>query len=110
MGNAIRAVELHKQTFGATREKVVSHLRSCGFSFSTATELADQWLVQGDFLLESITGSFDYIFGNPPYIRQELIPEALLAEYRHRFSTLYDRADLYVPFIERSLRSRKYVK
>lgn len=103
LGNAIRAVELHKQTFDATREKVVSHLQSCGFSFSTATELADQWLVQGDFLLESITGSFDYIVGNPPYIRQELIPEALLAEYRHRFSTLYDRADIYVPFIERSL-------
>jgi len=103
LSNAIRAVELHKQTFDATREKVVSHLRSCGFPFSTATELADQWLVQGDFLLESITGSFNYIVGNPPYIRQELIPEALLAEYRHRFSTLYDRSDLYVPFIERSL-------
>jgi methylase of polypeptide subunit release factors len=43
------------------------------------------------------------VIGNPPYVRQELIPEALLTEYRARFETLYDRADLYVPFIERSL-------
>jgi hypothetical protein len=28
----------------------------------------------------------------------------LLREYRRRFPTLYDRADLYIPFIERSLR------
>ena len=32
-----------------------------------------------------------------------MIPAALLREYRRRFLTLYDRADLYVPFIERSL-------
>jgi len=26
-----------------------------------------------------------------------------MTEYRSRFATLYDRADLYVPFIEKSL-------
>ena len=41
--------------------------------------------------------------GNPPYVRQELIPAGVLAEYRARYQTLYDRADLYVPFIEASL-------
>ena len=34
---------------------------------------------------------------------REMIPGPLLAEYRDRYVTLYDRADLYVPFIERSL-------
>jgi hypothetical protein len=38
-------------------------------------------------------------------VRQELIEDALLAEYRLRYRTLYDRADIYIPFIERSLRS-----
>ena len=33
-----------------------------------------------------------------------MIPAVLLAEYRHRFDTLYDRADLYIPFIEKSLK------
>jgi hypothetical protein len=27
----------------------------------------------------------------------------LLAEYRRRYATIYDRADLYVPFFERGL-------
>nr|WP_254606343.1 Eco57I restriction-modification methylase domain-containing protein [Sphingomonas bacterium] len=43
------------------------------------------------------------VVGNPPYVRQELIPDALMAEYRARYRTIYDRADIYVPFIERSL-------
>jgi AcrR family transcriptional regulator len=43
------------------------------------------------------------VIGNPPYVRQELIPDVLMAEYRRRFATIYDRADIYVPFIERSL-------
>ena len=45
--------------------------------------------------------------GNPPYVRQELIPAEMLAEYRQRYATLYDRADLYVPFMERSLQLLK---
>ena len=48
-------------------------------------------------------GVFDVVVGNPPYVRQERIPEALIAEYRARYQTIYDRADIYVPFIERSL-------
>ena len=43
--------------------------------------------------------------GNPPYVRQELIPDVLLSAYRSRYTTIYDRADLYIPFIERSLRA-----
>jgi hypothetical protein len=43
------------------------------------------------------------VIGNPPYVRQELIPDALMAEYRARYHTIYDRADLYIPFIECSL-------
>jgi hypothetical protein len=59
--------------------------------------------VPGDFLLAPLDGQFDFAVGNPPYVRQELIPASLLAEYRRRYPTMYDRADLYIPFIERSL-------
>lgn len=103
IAGCIRAVELHRATFERGREKVLNLLSGAGFSLIDALELADAWLVQGDFLLEPLSGSFDFVVGNPPYVRQELIPAALLQEYRRRFSTLYDRADLYVPFIERSL-------
>lgn len=100
----IRAVELHRDTFEATRFKLIERLVIESFSNSEAVALADGWLIQGDFLLTPFDRKFDFVVGNPPYVRQELIPSALLHEYRRRFSTLFDRADLYIPFIERSLK------
>lgn len=99
----IRAVELHGATFSQTRQKILDLLAQEGFSTAEAGQLAAAWLIEGDFLLASLPAHFDFVVGNPPYVRQELIPGVLLSEYRRRFATLYDRADLYVPFIERSL-------
>jgi hypothetical protein len=78
-------------------------LRSFGISEHNASALCALWLVRDDFLLTYLPGEFDVVIGNPPYVRQERIPPALLAEYRLRFRTLFDRADLYVPFYERAL-------
>lgn len=103
LADAIRAVELHRETYHATHAAVVSLLRREGLAARTATALGDRWLSQGDFLLTPLDGRFDFVVGNPPYVRQELIPAPLLAAYRNRFQTMYDRADLYIPFIERSL-------
>ena len=103
IGDAIRAIELHRETFATTRATVLQRLLQEGIAELSASTLADRWLVQGDFLLEHLEGRFDFIVGNPPYVRQELIPAPLLAEYRRRYPTLYDRADLYIPFIEHSL-------
>ena len=104
LGNAIRGVELHRETFQSTREAVIALLRQKGLAARVAVALADRWLIQGDFLLAPLDGGqFYFVVGNPPYVRQELIPAPLLAEYRGRYQTLYDRADLYIPFIERSL-------
>lgn len=100
---AIRGVELHRGTFVETRKNISRLLVEAGFSETNAEELVSQWLSQGDFLLKPIADDFDFIVGNPPYVRQELIPEALIAEYRRRFQTVFDRADIYIPFIEKSL-------
>ncbi|RSU45583.1 modification methylase PaeR7I [Sphingomonas sp. S-NIH.Pt15_0812] len=103
LGNAIRAVELHRASIARTTASVVDQLTGAGLPDHTARVLADRWLVQGDFLLTEFDGPFDVVVGNPPYVRQELIPDVLMAEYRARYRTIYDRADIYVPFIERSL-------
>lgn len=103
LGNAIRAVELHRMTFSITRAAVIERLKQEDIKEESAVALADRWLVQGDFLLAPLEGKFDFVVGNPPYVRQELIPAPLLAEYRGRYQTMYDRADIYIPFIERSL-------
>ena len=101
--DSIRAVELHTASFAATRRKVIILLTLEGIAPHTAEQLAEKWLICGDFLLAPLPGGFDHVVGNPPYIRQELIPDVLIAEYRARYDTIFDRADLYVPFIERSL-------
>ena len=103
LADAIRAVELHHDTFRGTQAAVVALLKRQGIGANAATSLAGRWLSQGDFLLAPLEGQFDFVVGNPPYVRQELIPAPLLAEYRHRYLTMYDRADIYIPFIERSL-------
>ena len=103
LGESLRAVELHRETFSATRQAVIERIVDEDISVRSATALVDRWLVQTDFLLAPPEGQFDFVIGNPPYVRQELIPPPLLAVYRNIYQTMYDRADLYIPFIERSL-------
>lgn len=101
--DCIRGVELHSESYEVTREKVKNCLADEGFSQSESRSLADCWLLQDDFLLTNLEGKFDFVVGNPPYLRQEMIPDVLLKTYRKNYKTIYDRADIYVPFIERSL-------
>lgn len=105
LSDCIRAVELHRITFATTRAAVAKTLVRAGIPSIDAERLVTEWLIYGDFLLVPLEGLFDVVVGNPPYVRQELIPDALMTEYRARYATIYDRADLYVPFIERSLSS-----
>ena len=100
---AVRAVEVHPASFTRTRDALHLRLTAWGASRRDADFLCDTWLLRDDFLLAPLTGPFDVVVGNPPYVRQERIPGPLLAEYRRRYETLYDRADLYVPFFERGL-------
>ena len=86
-----------------TRGTVIEALRGEAVAARDAAKLADRWLRHGDFLLVPIEGAFTHVVGNPPYVRQERIPDALMQEYRRRYSTIYDRADIYIPFIQRSL-------
>ena len=102
--DAIRAVEAHEASARETGARVVDRLALYhDLSVKQAESLAAAWIVVGDFLLADLPAAFDYVVGNPPYVRQELIPDDLLVIYRQRFTSLYNRADLYVPFIERGL-------
>lgn len=100
---AIRAVELHSDSYTRTEKRLQQRLQAAGIGADDAQALCAAWLICDDFLLCGLAADFDVVAGNPPYVRQERIPDALLSEYRGRFRTLYDRADLYVPFFERSL-------
>ncbi len=100
---SIRGIELHRATFEATKKLVEAQLKKAGISRNNAARLCNAWLYQGGFLLAEFEPAFTHVVGNPPYVRQEAIPDILMAEYRMRYKTIYDRADIYVPFFERSL-------
>jgi len=103
LGDAIRAVEVHRASIDSARTRLAQILAGYGLKNTEASQLLDRWIVEGDFLLIDLPGGFTHAVGNPPYVRQELLPDRLMAEYRARYKTIYDRADIYVPFIERSL-------
>lgn len=103
LANAICGVELHAASYVGTKQAVAERLKAAGIPADVAAQLTSRWLLQGDFLLAEFRHDFDVVVGNPPYVRQELIPDVLMAEYRARYATIFDRADIYIPFIERSL-------
>ncbi|MDB6454199.1 Eco57I restriction-modification methylase domain-containing protein [Falsirhodobacter sp. 20TX0035] len=104
LSQALRGVELHHASFQSTRDRVVACLSSAGLRNSDINTIIDEWLIHNDYLLAEIDTGFDFVIGNPPYIRQEMIADVLMVEYRSRYKTIYDRADIYIPFIERSLK------
>ena len=61
-------------------------------------------LIGSDFLLGDF-GSFDFMIGNPPYVRLERLSEAERALYRKKFRTAFNRFDLYILFFEKALGS-----
>ena len=107
LGSCLSGVELHRASFESTSEKIQRRLLESGYTQADVASLTQHWLSNADFLLEPFDSDFDFVVGNPPYVRQELIPAEMLAEYRQRYVTLYDRADLYAPFMERSLQLLK---
>lgn len=103
LGAAIVAVEVHDDSAEAACAAIRATLRRLDVADPAAAALARRWVVRGDFLLLDQPSTFTHAVGNPPYVRQEQIPDELLAAYRTRYATMYDRADLYVPFFERAL-------
>src|SRR5690606_15430055 len=76
--DAIVGVELHESSRETTRQSLLNLLANFAINGIEAEGLLDRWLIQGDFLLEKVGREFDYVVGNPPYVRIERIPAALM--------------------------------
>jgi hypothetical protein len=103
LSDAFLAFDVDPEHVALARKNVATVLRQAGLSPGDARRLVGSWIVEGDFLLANIERRFDFVTGNPPYIRIEQLAPELQREYRGRYVSLFDRADLYVAFIERSL-------
>lgn len=104
LGSCLLAFDIDPSHIEATKMAVEATLNEEGVGNGEARSLAEQWVRHDDYLLASIElGAFDAVVGNPPYIRIEHLAPEIQAEYRYRYESLYDRADIYVAFIEKSL-------
>lgn len=101
--DAVAAFDIDAEHVALSRANVSAALEAHGVKRADAAMLAERWITCGDFLLAPHQRRFDFVVGNPPYIRIEQLSPTLQAEYRRRYVSLYDRADLYVAFIERGL-------
>ena len=101
---AITACDLNSGFVGLARNSTTQLLISEGCPPTRAQKLSAVWIRHADFLLTSWTGRFDFVVGNPPYVRIEELPQGVLRRYRELYQTCTDRADLYVAFFEKGLR------
>jgi adenine-specific DNA-methyltransferase len=104
LADCILGVEKDAKTAADCRERVRDVLVAEGVEPAIATALAERWIVTADFLQLPIERRFDFVVGNPPYVRQEAIPKEQLERYRLEFECFYDRADLYIAFFEKGLK------
>jgi len=103
LDGAIRAADISVVSVGAARALVQDILVNAGSTDERATQLADTWIVHTDFLLADWPTRFEFVIGNPPYVRIEDVPKPVLSRYRELFPTTTDRADIYIAFFEKGL-------
>lgn len=103
IADCVRAVEVNLGALAVCRRRLGELFAKHGWSRRSGERVIDQWLIHADFLTVPLKADFSHVVGNPPYLRLENLPKDLLRLYRSRWVSLFDRADLYVAFIEKSL-------
>ena len=104
LAGTLTACDLNRGFVAIARDQVVDLLQAEGCPPSQSRLLAEQWVRHADFLLTNWPEPFDFVVGNPPYVRIEDLPPKVLRRYRELYPTCADRADLYVAFVENGLR------
>ncbi|UOX90347.1 Eco57I restriction-modification methylase domain-containing protein [Amycolatopsis sp. FBCC-B4732] len=114
--DAIRAYDLQQSNVEHCQVAAQALLEQHGVDVGRARRLSRLWVQRQDYLLsadvepnlfvdEVPSSEVDVVIGNPPYIRLEDVADDLTAAYRLRWKTMSGRADIYVGFFERALRS-----
>jgi hypothetical protein len=93
----LKTIEIDENRALSLKDNLRNKVKRLGFD-----KKIDSLVVKGDFLTSDLD-QLDIIIGNPPYIRQENIPERKKILYRRLFRLFRHRSDLYIAFFEKSL-------
>ncbi|HSV66513.1 MAG TPA: N-6 DNA methylase [Mycobacteriales bacterium] len=114
---AVSSFDIQERNVQHCRHAVAGVLVRHGASPQVADRLARSWVRHEDYLLSArahaglfdthLPADVDVVIGNPPYVRLEDVSDQISAEYRSRWPTMLGRADIFVGFYERALRSLK---
>ncbi len=104
ISHSLLGIEKDPEAADACRARMKEALCQEGITRRAASQLSRGWILCEDFLDLKLQQRFDFVVGNPPYVRQEAIPKTLVERYRSQFECFYDRADLYILFFEKGLR------
>jgi adenine-specific DNA-methyltransferase len=105
--DAIEAFDLLEHNVQASRELLTQQLVDVGWPAPDVDKVVCSWINQGDYLLRAQLAPADFVVGNPPYIRLEDVPDIRMARYRAACSAMGGRADIYIGFYEKGLKSLK---
>jgi len=99
--NVLEKIEKIKSEFRTGTNKVAQHLASWNpYDQNAAADFFDsEWMF-------NISGGFDVVIGNPPYVRQEKIKE-MKPILKGQYDCYTSMADLYVYFYERGFQVLK---
>ena len=103
------------------RNKLAAVLQKAGFLLNAADKIAnwdpyDQNAEAADWFdpeyMFGVTKGFDVVIGNPPYVRADSGIQHLALRQRiegsNQYETLWEKWDLYIPFIERGYKLLKH--
>lgn len=101
----IEGWELHPAACAQAQSRVAAVLIAFGRTSAAASRLALQIIHNRDFLTEAPTEpQYDFVIGNPPYLRAANVPQLLRDEYANHVPK-YAAADLAHAFLDRSHRT-----
>lgn len=96
----VRGYEMHAGAVQQARHLVATDLSARGWTPAIAADAAAQMILQGDFLLDRIEGTYSLIVGNPPYLRFSKLPDVFKDLYGPRLNA-WAAGDLLHAFLDR---------
>lgn len=104
LSGSVAAYDLDPEKVSICRDNVRDMLRARGWDVGIIERLVTGWIRVSDFLLTD-SKDYDFVVGNPPYIRSSEISSDQRSMYMGVLKTMTMGTDMFVGFIEKGLRA-----